>query len=159
MTCFVSLLSFNYPHHAFNFSFFLCTPVFLLFPVFLLCGFQNMPKNKIFPPNNKFATNTRDLRGGRGSAPPQTHFFWRCYRSVTLVHATRWLLSLTRRAALPSFHNSRFPHFTLTPPLYSLRTASSTSRTVRRRRDGSMWTGAMRSRSPQSVSEIPPNEH
>lgn len=65
-TCFASPLSSYYPHLAFDFSFFLSTPGFLQL---FICVASKKPKFKIFPPSNKFATNTRDLtRGGGGTS-------------------------------------------------------------------------------------------
>lgn len=65
-TCFASPLYLPIIHTALSISLSsLAHPVFLT-PAFLLCNLQKKSKNKIFPPNNKFATNTRD-RGGSAS--------------------------------------------------------------------------------------------
>lgn len=129
------LSSYN-PHSAFDFSFFLCTPGFLLLLLSFCVTSKKKSKNKIFPPNKKFATNTRD-RGGSASTNTLLLVVGRSHLYTLLGDSF-----LYRRAALPSFYNSRFPHFTHSSfVFFSL--CFSASRTVRRRRGGSMtdWTG------------------
>lgn len=164
----VSLLLYYLPiiHTALSISLSsLAHPVFSYscFRLLSVTSKNQIEKQKFFLPTTKFATNTRD-RGG--SASTNTLLLLVGGGSVTLVHTTRRLLSLPRRvaccvacASFPSTNRSVSALYTLLLLLlriFSSLCFSSASRTVRRRRDGSMTAQQL---SPQSVSEIPPNEH
>lgn len=146
------LSSYN-PHSAFDFSFFLCTPGFLLLLLSFCVTSKKNRKTKFFLPTRNSPLTLAIV----GEVPPQTHFFWWWVGHTCTHYSVTPFFTAVLRCLPSTTLGFRTLH---TPPSYSFHSASL----PRARFDvvaAVLWLTelAMRSSSPQSVSENPPNEH